>query len=503
MKLDFFKKSKPKAKRRTRANHSHRNAQRAGAQGNYTFVDGLGNEHGRTSIPSYYTNLKEPLTSWEREELLRVGRYFYANDGIVKGAIDDLARYSFPLKCQAITGDAEWNAKAESYFGEWENYADIKGRVHFSDIQRLASISVDRDGDVGVLMVKKPEGGYCVQLIEADRIIEHPKGKGNYVNGVQHDQFGRPKNYLVKENNRHGFRIIPAEMMLLLFDPERADQTRGLSSVAHAVAHIRDKKDILSFEKAGVKNLSSFSAVLQSDYEEADEDAFGLDEETEYDDQGNTTEVTVSQMQSGEIPVLRKGEELQAFSSNRPSTTFQGFLEFLVREFAVGLGLPYEFVWNPQGLTGSSQRFIMGKAQRKFEERQRMFTPFLRRAWLMVISDGIAEGKLTNPPSGWERCGIQTPAKMTIDVGREAKAERDDVKSGLMSLREHYGKRGLDWQGELDQQGNELRYLLEKCKGIAEETGLPMDYILNRMQELGPFTAILNQPAPREEEESK
>ena len=129
----------------------------------------------------------------------------------------------------------------------------------------------------------------------------------------------------------------------------------------------------------GVKNLSSFSAVLQSDFDEPDEDAFGLAEIDSVDAQGQPTEVTVSQMQSGEIPVLRKGETLTAFQGNRPSTTFQGFLEFLVREFAVGLGLPYEFIWNPQQLTGPSQRFVMGKAQRKFEERQRLFGNMVKK----------------------------------------------------------------------------------------------------------------------------
>jgi capsid protein len=458
------------SKNRTRAN-----AQLEPSDAKAGIVDGLGNSFGRTSLPPIIHGGSP--SDWERRQLIDASRFLYTNDGVVKGAIDDLARYSFPLKPQANTDNPDWNNLAESYFETWSSYyADVKNRLHFGDLQRLASIQLDRDGDVGILFVKKKGGGLCVQIIESDKIISHPKSQ-NYPSGVRYDAEGKPMSFCIREDNKNGFRIIPASSMLLLLEPERADQIRGLSALVHAVGHIRDKRDILGFEKQGVKNLASISAVLESDYEEPEEDAWGLTEE-EVVNGDTTTDVTLAQMQSGAVPVLRKGEKLNSLNQNRPSPTFQGFLEFLVREFAVGMGLPFEFVWDTHGLTGPSQRFVMGKAQRKFSERQRLFYPFIRKSWQMVIDDGINQGRIPKQ-KGWNKIRIQTPAKLTIDVGREAQQEREDVKMGLMSYREHYGKRGLDWQSEMDQKAKEAEHIIRIARKVAEAGGCSLDFAVN------------------------
>lgn len=471
---NIFKKKRTKK----RADLSARNESRARGS---TFIDGLGRgDHNRQSIP-YFFRQRDPIPKWERVELIEMGRYLYSNDGIVKGTIDDLARYSFPLCPQAITDNAGWNAKAEAYFAMWCNDADVKGRMHYYDMQRLASICLDRDGDIGILHVDTDEG-IKLQLIESDLIKDQPNNTGDWDQGVQYDSIGRASAYSILSDpeREDSYRVVPASQMCLLFDPERADQQRGISSLAHAVAHIRDKKEILAYEKMGVKNLSSFSAVLQSEYDEPDEDAFGLAEVDDIDASGSPTEMTVSQMQSGEIPILRKGETLTAFQGNRPSATFQGFLEFLVREFAVGIGLPYEFVWNTQSLTGPSQRFVMGKAQKKFEERQRLFGTFVRRTWKMVIAEAIAN-KALPVADGWQRCKIQAPAKLTIDIGRESQQEREDVTAGLMSRSQHFGQRGMDWQTEVNQQAKEFGYIMECATELAEKYNVPIDVVLNRL----------------------
>jgi capsid protein len=465
-------------RRKAKQGLSNRNEQRARSS---TYIDGLGRgDANRVTIPTFFRQ-RDPIPKWERVELIDMGRYLYSNDGIVKGAIDDLARYSFPLVPQAKTASSEWNIKAEAYFNQWAQSADIKGRLHFYDLQRLASICLDRDGDIGVMHVNTDEG-LKLQLIEADIIRDAPNNTGDWDQGIKYDKYGRPSYYSILDDpeDEQSYRSVPASQMCLLFDPERADQQRGISSISHAVAHIRDKKEILAYEKLGVKNLSSFSAVLHSEFDEPDEDAFGLNEIDGIDAQGSPTEITVSQMQSGEVPILRKGETLTAFQGNRPSSTFQGFLEFLVREFAVGIGLPYEFVWNTQSLTGPSQRFVMGKAQRKFEERQRLFYKLVNRTWAMVIAEGVASGEL-QAIDGWEKCKIQCPAKLTIDVGRESQQEREDVSAGLMSRAHHFGQRGMDWQNEINQQAKEFGYIMEKSKELAEAYDLPIDVALNRL----------------------
>jgi len=441
------------------------------------YWDGLQYNRERKRIPYAFKSARSNHT-WHRKEMASMSRYLYDNDGLVRGAINDLARYSFPLTPQAISSDPYWNIEAEKIFDEWAQTADVANRYGFNEIKRLCSIAIDRDGDVGVMFVRK--NGLKLQIIEAHRVGDFIEQEKNYVDGIKTDKYGMPVSYLVADESIYGefypkitkARAIPASAMIWLVDPDRADQYRGMPAIKHAINHVRDIKEILDFEKAGVKNLSTIAMVLESETGEADPDAWNL-KDIEHD----ATRLTVSDVQSGSIPVLKKGEKLTPFTPDKQSSSFQGFLEFLIREFSIGIGLPYEFLWHPQGITGPAQRFIMGKAQRRFEERRRVFNGLVRKTWAMVLSDAITAGKIS-ATEDWYKCKIQSPAHITIDAGREMSQEREDVKAGLMSLREHYGKRGLDWQSECEQKAKEIKYIVEKAELISKETGLPKEQIL-------------------------
>ena len=445
-----------------------------------TYWDGIQRSRERKNIPYTFKSARSNST-WTRKEMASISRYLYDNDGIVHGAINDMARYSLPLSPQAITEDPYWNLEAEAYFKEWSHTADVGGRYGFDELQKICSIAIDRDGDVGVLFVRY--NGLKLQIVESHRVGDYLEDDSGFVDGVKTNKFGMPLEYLVADESIYGeffpqsvkAKRVPANAMSWLLDPERAEQQRGLPAIKHAINHIRDIKEILDFEKVGVKNLSTIAAVLESETGEADPDAWNT-----HDIVDDATRLTVNEIQSGSIPVLKKGEKLSPFSYNRPSPTFQGFLEFLIREFSVGMGLPYEFLWHPAGITGPAQRFIMGKAQRRFNERQRTFSPFIRKVWTMVISDALQKKKLA-PVKDWYKCRIQAPSQLTIDAGREAMQEREDVAAGLMTMREHFGKRGMDWQSECQQRGKELKYVLEKSKIIAEELDVDFSTVVNLM----------------------
>jgi len=447
-----------------------------------TYWEGIKRSRQRKDVP-YTFKSGRANSSWSRKEMASLSRYLYDNDGIVRCAINDLARYSFPLTPQAVSDDAYWNMEAEALFQDWSTYADVGQRYGFEELQRLASVAIDRDGDIGIMFVRA--SGFRLQLVESHRIGDFLETDSGYVDGVKTNKYGRATSYLVSDESIYGeffpkttkAKKIPSSALMLLFDPERADQQRGLPAIKHAMNHVRDIKDILQYEKEGVKNLSTIAAVLESETGEADPDAWNVKDIEE-----NATRLTVNEIQSGSIPVLKKGEKLTPFSYNRPSSAFQGFLEFLIREFAVGMGLPYEFLWHPAGITGPAQRFIMGKAQRRFNERQRLFHKFVKRVWAMVIADAIDSGKLS-PTKNWYKCRIQAPAQLTIDAGREMMQEREDVSAGLMTLREHFGKRGLDWQSECQQRSKEIKYMFEKADDLAKELGVDRNIIVSLLSQ--------------------
>jgi len=448
---------------------------RRGLRSFFGFYEGANQSRNRTFMPVVLKDSHETLTPWARKSILSHSRWLCANFGIARGALKDMARYSIGsgIWPQCQTADAEWNQAAEDYWINWAKVADFQEKFTFTQMLMLISLSIDRDGDIGCILTEAPGGFPKIQLVEGHRIGDAPNvlvGKGETQDGVILDQFGRVTSYRVIQDDETT-RDIPARSMILLYDPDRTDQTRGISALAHAINNLRDVKDILAFEKAGVKTNSATAMVITNKSGEADSN----DWDTTLNTDTPTTGLMLEEIQGGRIQRLATGETLESHGSNRPNPTFTGFLEFIIRDVATGTGLPYEFIWNAEKLSGPAQRFIMQKANRRFQERQQLLVDrFLNRAWGYVISKAIKNGSLAKN-NDWWRLRWQTPAQITVDVGREAREDRSDVEAGLRTAATHYGEQGTDWQEAYRQRVAEIAFL----KREAEAQGLTLDQVQN------------------------
>jgi capsid protein len=339
----------------------------------YNFYEGLKVSRERTRIPHILADSDSLNTSWTRREHMSIARHLYANDGMVRGLINDVARYTVGcgLKPQAQSRSQLWNEAAEQYWEDWCFVADFSRMHHFDHLQMLWQIGEIRDGDIGMALVRDPATGLPqVQTIRGHRIGTFaPEDNENVIDGVRVDGFGRPVSYQISTDKGLSSREIPSNSFILHYEPQEADAIRGLTALHHAINHVRDKKDTIGFEKVAIKNLSSFTAVMKTKTGTVDEAEWNDDAAS----QTEPTNITLAQMQSGQIPVISTDEEIQAFQSDRPSPAFMGFLEFLIREISTGLGVPYEFAWNAEKIGGATVRFVMEKAQRRFEERRKLF----------------------------------------------------------------------------------------------------------------------------------
>ncbi|NCW68662.1 MAG: hypothetical protein EBV86_08835, partial [Marivivens sp.] len=135
----------------------------------------------------------------------------------------------------------------------------------------------------------------------------------------------------------------------------------------------------------------------------------------------------------------------------------------------------YEFVWDISKGTGSASRFVLEKAQRRFEERQNLIaTKLCSRVWSWVIARGIKRGDL--PPSdNWWKVRWQTPKRITVDLGREAKSNHDSIKLGLRTMSQDVGELGMDWQEVRGQVEAEAVDLLQRAKRLSSEYGVSME----------------------------
>lgn len=452
----------------------------------------------RQIIPNLAVDYRKTVDQYSRTQLMTLARWLTANFGAVRGMILDKSRYAigagFIAQSQADDGDIR--KEYEEYFREWSKIADYYGRFTLGQLARLASIAIDQDGDQGFNMTATPTGWPTLQPIPGHSI---GGSDDRCYDGIVVDGYGRPIKYRVKLNDDET-KDVPAKDFIHLFDPHRCDQGRGVTALAHAVSNLQDAREILDAETMAVKALGELAIIVRNESGSPDDSAAAALTQSDPTNRPNFWEEQSEG--AGQTRYIRTdGSEVKAFEHNRPSPTFAGFLDYLIRDAAVGLGLTYEFAWNPERLGGTSQRFILQKAQRSFDERaDLMEARFYNRVWGWVISKGIQRGDIS-PSSDWWKVRWQRPSKITVDVGREAAQNRADLLIGTRTEREDAAERGGDDDDIAETVKQEAIRRIKNAQEVAEETGVSFEVALAQIRNPNGNTAqaatpLSTEPAP-------
>jgi lambda family phage portal protein len=426
----------------------------------------------------------------DRERLMKLSRWLYNNAPFLRGLVNEKARYSVGsgIRPQARSGDETWDAAAETFFEQWSRVADVQGRYTWREMQRIASIAIDRDGEVFFRATAQTTGYPALQLILAHRIgdarssIYEPsnpaarEGGQNIIDGVVVNGQLRPIFY------RHllgdgvdpsaTFEDIPAQQLIHVGEATQGDEVRYVTPLAPSINHLRDVGDAVSFEKMAIK-ISSYIALAIKSSNPQGADFFG--EATQSVNATDNSEITVESLGNagGAIPRLGMGEDLISWTSNRPSQNFREFCDVLLREVCLNLGVPWEFAARPAEAGGAALRAVLVRAQRTFEQRQALLIDRLcSRVWAHVITIGMQQG-LIEQNDNWWKVEWQRPAAASVDYGREAAANLNDVRSGLRTYSEDYSERGLEWKDQLRQRATEAKYLAD----LSAEFGISADSI--------------------------
>jgi len=394
------------------------------------------------------------LNEATRVELLKLARHMYRNVGLIKGAVDSIATYSIGpgLRPQYRGADQDFGRLCEEY---WRDVVvpspEVTGRMTWTDMLLALSRSIDVDGDVFVIMTEKGK----LQIVEGHRVCEGDDYGTS--DGVFLGKLGEPTGYLVQTGEL--YRKLGADTVIHLMELERPDQIRGGSSLARALNHVRDLKMLGEFEKDALKLQGSIAAVITTDQGDELAGQGGFFGTVQAQDSGESTIAREEITSSATIPRLSPGEKIEMIGPNRPHAGFEPFAKFLIRDVAMGLGLPVEFVYDPASVGGAGMRFIVAKAQRRFEQRQRLLIDrFCTRAWRYFIGGAIANGDLP-AVEDYAKVTWQTPKSLTVDAGREAQQAREDYKAGLSSLQDYFGELGQDWEEQVRQIAKEREFI--------------------------------------------
>ena len=367
------------------------------------------------------------------------------------------------LSYQARTGDTALDQDVEAYLNGWFNDCDITGRHSLLCLTQLVLRATLVDGDCGVVIARDGDS-LKLQPITADRIgrdIDLQQNDPNYIGGITLDALGRPVSYRIYERDRSGrygnFEEVAAENFCHVFVPTRIDEYRGRSVMAPILDDAQDVADLIEYEKLAARWASSQAGVVKTEY--------GADEEMasvlrgDRDQFGNDIKLTA--LEPGRINYLSTGESMEVFKNdNRPAAAFANFVQYLENRMCRALGTSARVILDRPS-AGPESRKDLRQAERTFEFwRKQLEMSFLNKVVRLALMDGAAKGLLPNAPEvaqgQW-----QWPGSVSIDAGRDARADIELWRMGLATAADLYGEVGLDWQASIRQRAKEAAYIKE------------------------------------------
>lgn len=380
------------------------------------------------------------------------------------------------------------NDAVETHWERWGRTADISGR-HKSlySLLRTAVKSTARDGEALVRKVRNRNlpYGLGLQLLEADRLDETMNARlqnGNVIRqGVELDGALRAIAYYVKTSHpgetgfipgRPGIERIPAEEMIHLFLPERAEQVRGYTWM-HAII-IRGSV-IHRFEEAAVVAAEiGASKVAALQRAEDATDAIGQMADGQV---GNAMHLNV---EAGELFELPPGYTLNSWNPEYPHANFDSFLKACLRGLAAGLDVA------AHNLTGDMTDVNYSSA--------RIAELAEREAW-MVLQDWLIDTLVMPVYEEWLAIAL-LQGQITFPSGDALYADKLDT---IRNASRFQGRRWawVDPSKEADAQEKLLANKLTSRTRIAAEQGLEIDDILDELaQEDTAIKAAGLAPAP-------
>jgi lambda family phage portal protein len=436
-----------------------------------------------------------------RKQRQRIDRIWEARDMeekfcFVRGVLEKLTQYTCgAINYQSRTGDSDIDQEYQDYFHDWCGRADLTGRFRLLELIQLGFRGTVRDGEYGWIVV--PDGDEIrLQAIEADRIggPDKVKTEESNINGIVIDEYGRVVSYEIYRRSLLSQYTkemdVPAEGFLHLFRPTRADQYHGDSWLSPALPHARDIHELFGFEKVAMKFAAAFAGFIRR--KDTGMAGSGLDWMTKAGGASGTGGPNSFEVQAGMIKRLQEGEEITfPGSTGRPSGNLMQFVEILIREMALGLNLPFGFVYNMALLGGVTARIEVMQAMRTINQYQQLLVDkVLNKVRDLVLERAIAMGRVTPHPL-WRQGTWNFGARLTGDTGNYVQEQMMLLQNGIITrgkvIEEIDGSSNLEVARTLAREVKELQE-------VAADSAVPIELFVPSMPQATQMLAAINTP---------
>lgn len=414
------------------------------------------------------------LDSFSRAEIVRRVHWLKANVGLVRGLIRnsaDLIGWQTP---QANSGDEEWDDLAEHYFRDccYEAAAfDVSGKFDFEDSQPMLMREALTNGDVLTILTKWPDGSPRFAFYPSSQLASPEGADDTWREGIQYSNVGRHLAYGLRNSANGNVSIFPASAVIYFGEFDAPGEDRPVPPLAHAVNHAHDITEVFGFTKQGLKAASLLGAVREQKEATAPRARQGLTGTARVVTDAAGNRFRAADVWNGsQIPTLDPGETIKILHDERPSQNMMDFVRVLIRDIAIGWGLPPEVVWEMLRMTGPGVRFVMDVADRWIKCRQKRHKIWGRRVWRYAISCGLNNGTLPMPTPDkvtgrerWWAVSFTSQRNLTIDRGQLSTAMLNELAAGVSTLSSWEEFDGRDWKARGKQRIREVAWLKAEC----------------------------------------
>ena len=374
----------------------------------------------------------------------------------------------------------DFQKKAERAWKRWMPYADAGERMDFYEIQQLVDRQILENGEAIIvpLRLKDEDRPYplALQLIESDR-LNTPTDKRSdrsIRSGVKIGEKGEPISYFIQKTHpgdisyrtreeARQYIEIPAKdkkgrrNIFHLYYVSRSGQTRGIPFFAPVLTYFKDLAEYAEAELVAARIAACFSLFITS------ESSMDVAVNTAYEK--NASGQIIESLEPGMIKHLMPGESITSFNPQRPSATFEPFVDRILRAISAALGLPYELVAKDFSKTNySSARAALLEARRYFKVRQEWLAQKLcQPVWEMLLEEAYLKDEIGvrnfyengKPIPAWFRARWISPGWSWVDPLKEVKASREAIAGNISSLADEVAGQGKDWEEILEQRARE------------------------------------------------
>jgi capsid protein len=406
-----------------------------------------------------------PLAGWMiRRHLDAVSSFYVEVDSAIPKEIRDNIEMLF-----------KWHGKARNF--------DAARRHSIDEAFRLFELNKVIDGDSMMVKINRQSSNRygAIQLVEGSRIAR-PNDLPGYLNvvdqngfkkvsdhGLELDEFGGVKSYIVCKYNAHGRQLV-YDRRVLARDAiysgyfNRYSQTRGESPLMCAVNQLMDIKEGMEYILLKIKLHALFGYAIQKEAVEGIGDGLPSsaleieDQDPSYVDENMTDTSREVDISSGPFSVnLMEGEKIQTIESETPPESVKDYTELAIRSALLALDIPFSFF----DATGSN--FAKVIADRKMYE----ISAESKRAKNMAAYEQYVDWKLDM----WTRNGdisipynelrdfvhVRATPTPWLDKESEIAAEERAIALGLKSIPDLGKERGVDVYEVLQRQSEFLR----------------------------------------------